>query len=208
MSVGQQFDPLGFPPPPPGPYPFPTPLPGYPGTGQGVPPAVAARQRADAKKDEKRKIGSDLLASATAPGSNYPQIAGLTTSVGHDLKTAPPPNGQPPPPQAPQYPGPPQEALPQTPPAQEQVPPFTPAQYKAPNKGLEYLALGISLLFPGAPIARLAAGFAGGLSQGAEQGYQRKEHQAEEQYKVTQEQARVQAGNQDARRAAEIEAAQ
>jgi hypothetical protein len=54
-------------------------------------------------------------------------------------------------------------------------------QYQGPKKGLEYLALGLGLLFPGAPIGRLAAGFAGGLNQGAQQKYQRQEQQATEQ---------------------------
>src|ERR1700692_251342 len=88
----------------------------------------------------------------------------------------------------------------------ESVPPFTPAQYKAPNKGLEYLALGIGLLFPGAPISRLAAGFAGGLGEGAQQSYQRREQQAEQQYKTTQAQALADSQNAEAERTAKIEA--
>src|SRR5579883_3160428 len=91
--------------------------------------------------------------------------------------------------QAIQTDAPPQLQAPATPPPTMQSPNFTPAQYKPPAKGLEYLAMGLGLLFPGAPIARAAAGFAQGLNQGAEQSYQRREGQAEQQYQVEQNKA-------------------
>lgn len=95
--------------------------------------------------------------------------------------------------------------LPKTPVPVEQVPQFTPATYQPPKRGLEYLAAGLALLFPGAPIARLAAGFAGGLEVGAERSYERREQQAEQQYNVAQAQAQAAYNNQVAQRQAEIE---
>lgn len=189
--VNPQFDPLGSPPPPQGPYPFqvtyPTP---------GIPPAVAARQRQDAKKDEQRKFGRQLTSAIKAVS---PSGAPAQPGQGAQRQTQTP---------APQYPGVPQEDAPTTPVAQEQVPAFKAAEYKPPNRALEYLALGIGLLFPGAPIARMAAGLLGGLEQGAEKSYQRREGQAEQQYQVQSQQAQADARNQAAKRAAEIADAQ
>jgi hypothetical protein len=51
------------------------------------------------------------------------------------------------------------------------------AQYHAPKPGMEYLAAGLALLFPGAPIARLATQFIAGSQQGAQQRYEREQKQ-------------------------------
>lgn len=77
----------------------------------------------------------------------------------------------------------PQMSAPTAPIPQYTPPVFHQPQYEPPKKGLEYLALALGLLFPGAPISRIAAGFAGGLGQGAQMKYQRSEQQAENQYK-------------------------
>lgn len=79
------------------------------------------------------------------------------------------------------------------PPAHETVPQFQGAEYHKPAKGLEYLALGIGLLFPGAPIGKAAASFAQGLNQGADSRYKRDEGAAEKQYEVKKAQADVDA---------------
>jgi hypothetical protein len=55
------------------------------------------------------------------------------------------------------------------------------------------------LLFPGAPIARMAAALAGGLQQGAEQKFQRNEKVPEQQYKVAQDKAQPECQNAQAR---------
>lgn len=141
------------------------PLGGPPLPPPGVPPAVAARQRKDAKKDEKRKIGGQVLSAVAQATGQQPT----------------PPPSQPAPPRGTPAANSTSDAAPQEA-APPPVPAFTPAQYKAPNKGLEYLALGIGLLFPGAPIARAAAGFAQGLQTGAERKYERGEQQAEQTY--------------------------
>lgn len=53
--------------------------------------------------------------------------------------------------------------------------PYNQPQYHPPAKGLEYLAAGLSLLFPGAPISYAAAGLASGLYQRAQNQYTRAE---------------------------------
>jgi hypothetical protein len=138
-----------------------------------VPPPTA-EQRKNQKTDVKRKEGT-ALRQAAGVAKPAPQNS---TSDAIPQMAAPPPA------------------------TSETSPTFTPAQYKAPNKGLEYLALGIGMLFPGAPIAKLAAGFAGGLNQGAQQGYERNEQQAEQKYKVASEDARTKAVNDQAARQA------
>ena len=63
---------------------------------------------------------------------------------------------------------------------------YKPPEEKKPPKGLEYLAVGLSLLFPNAPIGRAAAGFAQGLAQNAKT----KNAQAEKQAELTYESER------------------
>lgn len=58
--------------------------------------------------------------------------------------------------------------------------PYQAPQYKPPAKGLEYLAAGLSLLFPGSPIASMAGGVAGGLVERSQQQYQRAEQQEQQ----------------------------
>lgn len=84
----------------------------------------------------------------------------------------------------------PQVTLP-PPPAPQTAVPFTPATYKPPNRGLEYLAMGVALLFPGAPIAKAAAGLLQGLNQGTQAGYERNEQAAEQTYETREQQAEV-----------------
>jgi hypothetical protein len=127
---------------------------------------------------------------------------------------APPPAAVPPPP--PKQPVPPvqnstmdaapQMGLPTSPVPHETSPTFTPAQYQPPKKGLEYLALGLGVLFPGAPIASLAAGAARGLQEGAQNSYQRREKEAEDQFKAQQAKAKTDFDNAQVTRQAEIDA--
>jgi hypothetical protein len=57
-------------------------------------------------------------------------------------------------------------------------------QYHAPNKGLEYAAMALALLFPGAPIGRAASSFVQGMNTGAQQRFQNDEQQAKEKYEA------------------------
>jgi hypothetical protein len=146
----------------------------------------------NAKRDQKRKDAARVMrAVAPPPGTVAPPA------------TAPRPAGQQP--QNATSDAAPQLAQPKTPVPTETVPQFQAAQYQPPKKGLEYLALGLGILFPGAPIAKMAAGFAGGLQQGAEASYQRRERTAEQQYGAQQAQAQASFENQKATRAAELE---
>ena len=67
---------------------------------------------------------------------------------------------------------------------QEQSLSYAAPQQQPPKKGLEYLALGLGLLFPGAPIAHAAAGFATGLGLGSQNRYKNDTANAQEQFKV------------------------
>lgn len=146
--------------------------------------AIAARKRKNEKRDEQRKAGAQAL--RTVAGQNSTADA--------------PPQYTPPPGPAPQQ-GPPVDPATGKPMAapQMQSPDFKPAEYVPPKKGLEYLALGLGLLFPGAPIARIASGFSGGLQQGAQQKYERAEHTAEQQFKVAEAKAHAEYQNAQAR---------
>lgn len=154
-----------------------------------VPPAVAARQRHDDKKDQATRIGRQVLRSQQQPQNSTSDAFTPPTKAPQETAPLDPVTKQP-------------MAVPQ----QAQTP-FTPAQYVAPKKGLEYLALGLGLLFPGAPIAKAAAGFAQGLQQGAQNSYQRREQQAEQQYKVKQAQAQTDFANASAKYGAASEEA-
>ena len=154
--------PVGFPPPV--------------APGSNAPSAAdAARKRKDTKKDEATKVGRKVLNATQGQGPTPPA---------NPLATALPP----PPVQKAAVEGAPIDPTTGKPMAapQERNVNFTPAQYKPPNKGLEYAALALTLLFPGAPIGRAAAGFVQGLNKGSEQAYQRKEQEAEQKYKVDQ----------------------
>lgn len=132
--------------------------------------------------------GGAPLVGGSAPVSPAVQGA-LPSSV-----TGQPPAPKPQAPAAPQglkqVPGQnvPLEQAPPAPTAQYQAPDLKTAEYKAPTyeppkKGLEYAAAALSLLFPGAPIGRAAAGFAQGLTQGADKKYARAQQTAQDQYK-------------------------
>lgn len=58
--------------------------------------------------------------------------------------------------------------------------PYQAPQYKPPAKGLEYLAAGLSLLFPGSPISYMAGGLASGLYQRSQDQYQRAQQQEQQ----------------------------
>jgi len=118
------------------------------------------------------------------------------TGIGKNSATDPVPQYQPPKGPAPQL-GPPVDPATGQPMAapQETAPAFTPAKYVPPAKGLEYLALGVGLLFPGAPIARLATGVAQGLKERADTSYKRHEQEAEDQYKAKAAQAQADYNN-------------
>lgn len=154
-----------------------------------VPPAVAARRRKDDKRDTQRKIGARVMDQSAMPATALatPPQALPTSSVpliSFGTKPTPPlgpATGATGADQLPQY----------TPPAPYTPPTFTPAQYHAPAKGLEYLGLGLSLLFPGSPIAGAAGGLLQGLQQRSQNTYQRQEKQAEQQYAVQDESARA-----------------
>ncbi|MDB5094559.1 MAG: hypothetical protein JWO85_2660 [Candidatus Eremiobacteraeota bacterium] len=153
---------------------------GYNGSNPAA--AIAARQRENRKRDEKRQAGAQAL--KVVKGAGIPPPPNSTADAV--------PQYVPPPGPAPQQ-GPPMDPATGKPMAapQQSVPDFKPAEYVPPKKGLEYLALGLGVLFPGAPIAKMAAGFAGGLQQNAEQSYQRREHTAEQQYKVAEAKAQA-----------------
>src|ERR1700684_1662424 len=80
--------------------------------GAAVPAAVAARMRKDAKREEKRKVGLQLLNNATGGQ----QSGGVQPPAPQNSTSDPVP----------------QLAAPKTPVPQENVQPFQPAQYKAP----------------------------------------------------------------------------
>lgn len=136
---------------------------------------LAARQK-NAKTDAKRREGTGLRNALT--GTNIgPAAPYLASPLAKPAGGATDPFGAIP-----------QMQLPAAPAAEHNAT-FTPAQYHAPNKGLSYLAAALALLFPGAPIARAAAGFLGGMGEGAQNRYQREEKTAQDQYQVAQRNA-------------------
>lgn len=76
---------------------------------------------------------------------------------------------------------------------------YTAPQYEPPKKGLQYAAMALSLLFPGAPIGRAAASFAQGLNTGAEHKYERAKQTADQQLKVDQFNSETDLKNQTAK---------
>lgn len=147
--------------------------------GQQIPPAVAARKRKDEKKDVATKVGKQVLKGQAPP------------------TVAPPPNST--------SDAPPQMAQSGAPTPQFNAPTLQSAQYEAPKKGLTYLAAGLGLLFPGAPIANAAAGFAKGLQTGAQDKYKRAEQTSQDQFKSQQAQAQGNFQNQEAVAAADAD---
>lgn len=146
-------------------------------------------------------LGNTASATYQAPGANAAknakknQKAKDMTAISNTVNAKALPTPPPPPsgalPKPAQTPQPqPQNSTSDTLPV-EKVPQFQQAEFHKPKRGLEYLALGLGLLFPGAPIASIAAGFAGGLNQGAQDRYARDEKQAENQYRVQQAQAKA-----------------
>jgi len=135
-----------------------------------VPPPQPPKP-APGSKDAKRQAEMNLIAASTParpPGQPFP---GTQRQA---VQQAPPASATPPP--APTG----NSTTDQIP--QEQTPVFQAPQYHAPAKGLEYALLGLSLLFPGAPIARMATGALQGLQAGAEGRYNRDLTTAESQY--------------------------
>jgi len=175
-------------------------------------PADLARQRHNQKRDDKRKAGTLALRTVQ-------QQAPVAAGGGLQTPSKPPP---PPNPQAqpaplaaapsaqpiPPIQKPPELQPPAAPLPHENTATFTPTQYQPPKKGLEYLALGLGVLFPGAPIAKAAAGFAQGLNQGAQQNYDRREQQDQQQYASQKENIQVDLANQQQNYKAAQDAAQ
>lgn len=139
----------------------------------GIPPAVAARTRRDEKRDAQRKIGAQVMdqagqqppvAPSTPPGpipvSATNAVASIDPNNPYEAQAIAA-----------------QQAALNAPTPQYQQP-----QYVPPAKGLEYLALGLTALFPGAPISRMAAGFAQGLQQRADTRYDRATQEAQQKY--------------------------
>jgi hypothetical protein len=62
--------------------------------------------------------------------------------------------------------------------------PYKAPEYHAPNKGLEYAAMALALLFPGAPIGRAASSFVQGMNTGAQERFQNDEQTAKDQYEA------------------------
>jgi hypothetical protein len=142
-------------------------------------PPPSAEQRKNQKTDTKRRQG---------------------TALRHVTGVANPPS----PPNSTTDPVP-QMAAP--PPAVTEAPvTYNAPKYKPPSKGIEYVLTGLGLLFPGAPIARFAAGALQGMNTGAQQGYERNEQAAKDQYEVAREKARTDAANASAQRQAQLDA--
>jgi hypothetical protein len=145
----------------------------------GTPPATVASAPATPPQS-----GAAPSAPASAPASPAPS----RPSSGN--APAPPPAASGPAPLK-QVPGQevPLDQAPPAPTAKYEAPTLESATYKAPeyhapNKGLEYAAMALALLFPGAPIGRAASSFVQGMNTGAQQRYQRDEQTAKDQYEA------------------------
>lgn len=118
--------------------------------------------------------------ASVPPGKNValppPPSTPIKTSTGSVSNTPPPSGDVPPNPAGAVDTG--QTYTGTGPPPQYTPPQLQQPKYTPPKAGLEYLAAGLSLLFPQSPIARIAGGFAGGLQQGAENRYERAQQQA------------------------------
>jgi hypothetical protein len=179
---------------PPGP---PTPIP--PAVDAALPPGIAggpnpasavrARTRENAKRDQRRR--DDAKIARQVKGSPQPPPATPPNSTSDQ---------------------PPQLAQPAAPVPQMTAPTMQQPSYQSPfsdphTRGLEYAAIGLSLLFPGSPISHLAAGAAHGLKQGADEKYARDEQAAQQKYQVAREQAQSTFQNQEeAYKAAQLQA--
>jgi len=173
--ISPNFDPLMVPPQP-RPFSPQSPRPNVPPQPPKPPPG---------SKGAKRQAEMQLIAASTPPPPQqgpqgaqgaqqpFPGTQRQTATQAPPGGSTPPPTGAPPPPAGNSN----TDAVPQ-----EGTPVFKPPQYHQPAKGLEYALLGLSLLFPGAPISKLAAGALGGLQQGAENRFNRDEQSAQSQY--------------------------
>lgn len=157
--------------------------------GQGLPPMTIAAPGGPPKP----VVGGETPVSPAVMGALPQSVTGQAPAP----KPAAPNGPVPPPPAAglKQVPG--QDAVPVT-----SAPPAPTAQYKAPDletatynapkyeppkKGLQYAAMALSLLFPGAPIGRAAASFAQGLNTGADQKFKRDQDTAKTQFEAEKE---------------------
>lgn len=148
---------------------------GLPAMAQPVSPQVqAALPPSVTGQPSAAPAGAPQAGAPTARGPVPPPAApGLKAVPGQDAvpqQTAPTPTAQ--------YQAPPLESPTYTAPKEQS------AQYKAPNKGLQYAAAAISLLFPGSQIARAAGGFSEGLTQGADAKFKRASDAAHEANRV------------------------
>ena len=156
---------------------------------------------------QKTRVGQGLppmtIAAPGSPPGGAP-IVGGQQPVPANVAAAMPPSvtGQAPPAPASRAPVPPRPApglnrpddvpklqAPPEPTAKYQAPQletasYTAPKYEPPKKGLEYAAMALALLFPGAPIAKDAAAFVQGLNTGAADKYKRAETTAQNQYKA------------------------
>lgn len=147
---------------------LPAPASTLPFTYPGIPTAAPKPLGIPTTITPKRKANNERTQAKRREGTHLANVANATTGFGPAPQVTLPP-----------------------PPAPQTAVPFTPATYKPPNRGLEYLAMGVALLFPGAPIAKAAAGLLQGLNQGAQTGYERNEQAAEQKYQTQEQQAEV-----------------
>lgn len=165
--------------PPPG-QPGGLPAPALPVGPPAPSPAELARQRENQAKEAKRKAALQALQTQQSLHAQQQPTAQPTPAAG------PPPSVDTPPvTQAPSAPAP-----------QENSPTLQQPQYQQPNKGLEYLAAGLGLLFPSSGIGNMATGLGTGLKQNADQAYERSQIQAKDQYAAAQAKTKADFANQ------------